>query len=68
MSPPGRARPEAKSRMEDITMKKCYLVVELASGKAPKIIGLYKTRRAAESAAYTNATSWRNIIELPLQD
>ena len=60
-------RAETKSE-EAIAMKKCYLVIELRSTAQPRIIGLYRTRATAEIAAYSTATAWRNIIELPLQD
>ena len=50
------------------TMKKMYLVIELHGGEQPIIIGLFRTRHAAEAAAYRDATGWRNIIELPVQD
>ncbi len=49
-------------------MKKCYLVIELTRNPHPTIIGLYRTRAAAEIAAYSNATAWRNIIELTVQE
>ena len=58
---------ETKSK-EAIDMKKCYLVIELNNKPHPTIIGLYRTRTAAEIAAYSTASAWRNIIELPLQD
>lgn len=48
-------------------MKKFYLVIELNGSPTPTIIGLYRSRTAAETAAYKDATGWRNIIELPLQ-
>lgn len=45
---------------------KRYIVVEL--GKEPKIIGVYKTKAAAEAVAYADPTAWRNVIEKPLLD
>ena len=45
---------------------KCYIVVEL--GKEPKIIGVYKTKAAAEAVAYADPTAWRNVIEKPILD
>lgn len=48
-------------------MKKAYLVIELTRNANPTIIGLYRTRAAAEIAAYSTATAWRNIIELTIQ-
>ena len=45
---------------------KCYIVIEL--GKEPKIIGVYKTKKAAEAVAYADSTAWRNVIEKPILD
>ena len=45
---------------------KCYIVIEL--GDEPKIIGVYKTKAAAEAVAYADSTAWRNVIEKPILD
>lgn len=48
---------------------KVYIVIELgvtgeAGGAAePKIVGVYRTRRAAEVAAYADSSVWRNVVE-----
>ena len=45
-----------------------YLAVELnPRGSAPRIIGLFTTRAAAEAAAYASGIRWGSVIELPLQ-
>ena len=41
---------------------KVYIVIELTQG-APKIIGVYRTKKDAEKTAYKDANAWRNIIE-----
>ena len=45
---------------------KCYIVIELAKGKEPKIIGVYRTRTAAEAVACADPKVWRNVIEKPI--
>jgi len=47
---------------------KTYLVVELyKSGDAPRIIGLFKSKKDAERAAYDpRALAWRSVIMLRL--
>ena len=47
---------------------KCYIVIELAKGKEPKIIGVYRTRAAAETVASADPKVWRNVIEKPILD
>ena len=47
---------------------KCYIVIELAKGKEPKIIGVYRTRAAADAVAYVEPKVWRNVIEKPILD
>ena len=46
-------------------MVKVYIVIEL--GTEPKIIGVYKTRKAAEAEAYKDAIVWRNVVEKELE-
>lgn len=45
---------------------KCWIVIELAKGREPKIIGVYRSRAAAEAVACADSTVWRNVIEKPL--
>ena len=40
---------------------KVYIVIEV--GDPPRILGVYRTRVAAEKAAYKDSTAWRNVIE-----
>ena len=47
---------------------KCWIVIELARDADPKIIGVFKTKKAADAAAYADAGAWRNVIEPPLRD
>lgn len=47
---------------------KCYIVIELAKGKEPKIIGVYRTRAAADAVASADPKLWRNVIEKPILD
>ena len=44
---------------------KCYIVIEV--GDPPKIIGVYRTREAAEQVAYATAGAWRNVIEKQIE-
>ena len=46
----------------------CWIVIELVKGKEPKILGVFKTKSAAEAVAYADAKAWRNVIEQPLRD
>ena len=49
--------------------QKYYLAIELGeSGNAPRILGLFRNRAAAEAAAYAPGIRWGNVIELSLQD
>lgn len=43
-----------------------YLVVELMKNSdAPRIIGLFRSKKSAEAAAYDpRALAWRNVIPL----
>lgn len=42
-----------------------YLVLELHKADLPRIIGLFRKKKDAESAAYDpRATAWRNVIPL----
>ena len=44
---------------------KVYLVVELYKGNVPHIIGLFRSKKSAEAAAYDpRALTWRNVIPL----
>ena len=45
---------------------KVYIVIELQD--TPKIIGVYKTRKAAEAVAYRDADAWRNVVEKELAE
>jgi len=47
-------------------MKKLYLVVELYKSGPPRIIGLFRSKKKAEQAAYGDQRSlnWRNVIPL----
>ena len=45
---------------------KVYIVIE--TGETPKILGVFKTRAAAEKAAYKDAKAWRNVIEKELEE
>ena len=45
--------------------KQVYIVIEVAD--ISKVIGVYKTKAAAEKAAYSDSGVWRNIIEKPLE-
>ena len=47
---------------------KCYIVIELAKGREPKIIGVFRTKAAAEAVAYADPKVWRNVIEKPILD
>ena len=48
--------------------QKYYLALELnPRDNAPRIIGLFSTRAAAEEAAYAPGIRWGSVIELPLQ-
>ena len=51
--------------MEANSMK-CWIVIELAKDREPKIIGVYRSRAAAEAVACTDPTVWRNVIGKPL--
>ena len=42
---------------------KIYIVIEPHKDKPPQIIGVYKTKAAAEKAAYIPGAAWRNVIE-----
>ncbi len=44
---------------------KCYIVIEV--GDPPKIIGVYRTREAAERVAYATSDAWRNVIEKQIE-
>ena len=46
-------------------MVKVYIVIELRD--TPKIIGVYRSRKAAEAVAYENASVWRNVVEKELE-
>ena len=46
---------------------RCWIVIELAKGDVPKIIGVYRTREAAEKVAYATADAWRNVIEKQIE-
>ena len=61
----GHCSPPTRPPMGGVSMK-CYIVIEL--GKEPKIIGVYKTRKAAEAVAYADPSAWRNVIEKPILD
>ena len=51
---------------EEMNMKKLYLVVELYKSGPPRIIGLFRSKKKAEQAAYGDQRSlnWRNVIPL----
>ncbi len=46
---------------------KCWIVIELTKGDAPKIVGVYRTRAAAEKVAYADPAVWRNVIERQIE-
>ena len=55
---------QATGAEEELHMK-VYLVVELHKGDVPRIIGLYRSKKDAEAAAYgPDAHTWRNVIPL----
>ncbi len=47
---------------------KCWIVIELSKGKPPKILGVFKTKAAAETVAYADQDAWRNVVEQTLRD
>jgi len=46
---------------------KVYIVIELGAD-TPSIIGVYRSRKAAEAVAYENPNAWRNVVEKILED
>ncbi len=47
---------------------KCWIVIELAKGKPPKILGVFRNKVAAETVAYADPDAWRNVVEQTLRD
>jgi hypothetical protein len=50
----------------EVNSMKCWIVIELAKDREPKIIGVYRSRAAAEAVACADPNVWRNVIEKPV--